>query len=186
MITAAFILLAGLCASATAQRKTNLIMSGDGIPVPQQEYFLKVNAIEASEGTVAVDYKFGESLFGYSFLGRTTGDLAGSLMLSMNCSPAAFVPGGMNEMIGGSWTFPVYASDKSTRDIYLGSLYGTIKTGKMAWDKSGTIAEMSVILVFENGTKTWEGRRGYAEFLGTLDDSGKFETLTGVLHIVLE
>lgn len=187
MITAAFVLLAGLCASAAAQRKTGLTMMNGIDPIPSsQEYYLKVNGIEASEGTVAVDYKFGESLFGYSFLGRTDGDLQGSLMLSMNCAPAAFTPGEMNQMFGGSWTLPVYMSGKLFRDVYQGSLYGTVNGGKMAWDKTGTIADLVITFTVDNGTKAWEGRTGEATFLGTLDESGKFPILTGELHIVLK
>jgi hypothetical protein len=194
MITAAFILIACLAASAGAQRKTSLPVDNISPPQPiDQNVTMKLNAIEISDGIVGLDPKFGgaagfsragETIFGYAFLGRTSGTLPGSFMLSMNCTPAVFTPGGANEITGGMWTLPVYALPfKGLDTVYMGSLYGEPVSGNMGWDKEGN-AEVFVNLTIEGGTQNWAGVKGYGTFEGTVTTSGKGgTTLTGVLTL---
>lgn len=198
MIIAAFILIAGLAASAGAQRRSALQVKDIAPPQPiDQTVTMKLNAIEVSDGVVGFTPGFVgpgepgdrfpkqiESIFGYAFLGRTSGDLPGSFMFSMNCTPAVFTPGESNEITGGMWTLPVYARPfKGLDTVYMGSLYGKPVSGKMGWDKEGN-AEVYVNLTIEGGTQNWAGVKGYGTFEGTMTTSGKGgTTLTGVLTL---
>ncbi|MGH9874757.1 MAG: hypothetical protein ACRD9S_20065, partial [Pyrinomonadaceae bacterium] len=171
MIIAAFILIACLAASADAQRKTALQVNNIAPPQPIGESVtMTLNAIEVSDGVVGLDGRDGggagvypnpgETIFGYGFLGRTTGDLPGSFMFSMNCTPAVFTPGESNEITGGMWTLPVYAQAlKGLNTVYMGSLYGKSVSGKMGWDKDGNAA-VYVNLTIEGGTQNWAGVTG--------------------------
>lgn len=181
LLTAAFILLAGL-GTAMAQKSSIRMPPEPIMPV------IHINAIEISDGVVGYDQTKSETVYGYSFLGRTTGSFPGSFTLSMNCSPAIPVPGDSSLMTGGSWTLPVYTSSLKEGATYAGSLYGTISEGKMIWDKAGVLtgannADVFFVLNVEGGTQTWEGAKGYATFAGTLfvDEKTKKTMLTGDL-----
>ena len=50
---------------------------------------------------------------------------------------------------------------------YAGSMYGTIASGTMTWDKTGMNATVYMLLNVK-GTETWEGYSGYASFTGNL------------------
>jgi hypothetical protein len=183
LLAASFILLAGLMTAAIGQRKS---ATGPTLSPPEPVLtIVKVNAIEIADGVVAVDKNNSvETMFGYSFLGKTSGGFPGSIMLSMNCAPAEFVPGGSNELTGGAWSLPVYMpTTMRGSSNYAGSLYGTIGKGKMDWDKTGTIANLYFVLTIEGGTLTWNGMQGYATFTGTLveDEKTLQKTITGDL-----
>jgi hypothetical protein len=201
ILAAALVLLAGLCAGATAQQlktetKTQAPVS------PGDTVTLKLNAIEVAEGARAFDYNITptdlrpepllrEVLFGYSFLGRTSGGLPGSLSLSMNCTPATFTPGGTNEMAGGTWSLPVYNNrgvlDAYYRvgvfDSYVGALYGNITGGTINWDKTGTVGVFDMTFVMTGGTKAFAGLSGKGTLQGTLFESEKGTTIEGVMTI---
>ena len=183
-ITAAFILVVGLGTSVTAQRKTSLQA---GITPPQPvdtTVTLELNSVEVTDGTIAFDPKRGDSMFGYGFLGRTSGDLPGSFMFSMNCFPSFFAPGGTNEITGGMWTLPVYMTPfKGLNTTYMGSLYGTLVNGSMDWDKTGT-AQVFFAFNVDGGTQNWAGVKGYGTFKGTLSENEKTgTTMSGWLTI---
>ena len=180
LLAAAFVLVAGLGA-AMAQGKMD---SNDAARMPPEPFqdTVRVNAIEVSDGTLGTDnLTKKETAFGYSFLGRTTGSLPGSFTLSMNCTPATPTPGETSDMTGGSWTLPVYMTE--VRGGYAGSLYGTIAQGTMNWDKTGTAANVYIVLNVDGGTQSWDGVQGYATFVGTLfiDEETQKTTLTGDL-----
>ena len=181
LLTASFILLAGLITGAMGQRKTGATAPTLSPPEPIQT-IVKVNAIEIADGIVGVDKQNQvETMFGYSFLGRTSGALPGSFMFSMNCAPAAFVPGGTNDVTGGAWSLPVDMNE--IRGGYAGSLYGVIEKGKMEWDKTGTRATLYLVLKIDGGTQIYKGFSGYALFTGTLveDETTLLKTITGDL-----
>lgn len=194
LMTAAFILVVGLGASATAQRKTSL---QDFIIPPQPietSVTMELNSVEVTDGSVALDPKRGDTMFGYGFLGRTSGDLPGSFMFSMNCFPSFFAPGESNEITGGMWTLPVYMRPfKGLNTTYMGSLFGTLVKGSMDWDKTvdcstSGLCTGSALVYFElnvtGGTQNWAGATGYGTFKGTLTQNEKTgTTLNGWLTI---
>lgn len=178
LLIAVFVLLSGLGAGTMAQRK-----AGAAVQLPPEpiESATTVNAIEVTDGIIGFSQAKDETMFGYSFLGRTTGAFPGSFTMSMNCTPAVQVPSGKSELTGGSWTLPVYMP--AVKGNYAGSLYGTIAKGTMIWDKTGTNATMYIVLNVDGGTQAWNGYGGYATFTGTLsvDEKTQETTLTGNL-----
>lgn len=180
LFAATFVLLAGLFAGVLAQGKTN--SASFRMPPEPIEPIVTLNAIEVTDGKIGMDNQTKlETVYGYSFLGRTTGAFAGSFTLSMNCTPAIPVPGEASELTGGSWTLPVYLTDANGTQ-YAGSLYGTIAKGSMNWDKLGN-ATVYMVLSVGGGTQTWDGVGGYATFAGTLsvDEKTQKTTLDGNL-----
>lgn len=181
LLALTFVMLTGLYAGAMAQSRTSAFL----LPPEPYSDVIKVNAIRISEGTTGYDGQTKqESKFGYSFLGKTSGSLPGSFTLFMNYvtdipvprdSSAIPIPGDSSALTGGAWALPVYvASTKLGGDGYAGSIYGSIASGKMSWDKAGTSAAVYIILNVDGGTKSWEGVKGSATFVGTLsiDDKG--------------
>jgi hypothetical protein len=182
LLAAALMLVVGLCYSAVAQ--SNAKSTAFRLPPEPIGTVVSVNAIEISDGTLGFDSQYkNETAFGYSFLGRTTGDFPGSFTLSMNCTPAVAVPGDTSLMTGGVWTLPVYISGIRGVSDYAGSMYGTIANGKMIWDKTGRNAEIYFVLNVDGGTQTWQGVSGYASFTGNLvvDEKAGGKVLTGNL-----
>lgn len=188
-MAAVLVLLAGLSASAMAQSKTR---SSFRLPPEPVGSATTVIAIEATDGTLGYDSQTKEEvMFGYSFLGQTTGAFPGSFTISMNCTPPPNVSGDSitigivpppSEIKGGSWTLPVYMTSLKTTG-YAGSLYGSIATGTMNWDKTGTTAIVYAALNVSGGTQSWEGTKGYATFTGTLfvDEKTQKTMLNGTL-----
>ncbi len=176
LLTLVFVLLSGLGAGVMAQGKGSAALR---VPTEPIWSVAKVNAIEVTDGLAGFDSEKQETQFGYSFLGRTTGAFPGSFTLSMNCSPAIAVPGETTSIKGGSWTLPVYITEIGGG--YAGSLYGTIAKGQMTWDKTGTSANVYIVLDVDGGTQSWNGVTGYATFTGTLTagEKGQKTTLTG-------
>lgn len=147
---------------------------------------LKLRGIEFNDGVVGYDNLWGrETMFGYAFVGKTYGELPGVLTLSMNCSPATFTPGMSNEMTGGTWTLPIYSAPSVFKQpVYLGSLYGHIAGGKLAWDKIS--AQMYLTFVVDGGTLKFTGATGDGSFDGTLAEPVKGEdeaTIEGIFTV---
>ena len=195
LLTVVFVLLSGLGAGVTAQHKAGAAFQLPPLPILP---VTTVNAIEVTDGTMGRDDLKQETVFGYSFLGRTTGSFPGSFTLSMNCTPplttgdreglngfeippVSIVPPPIG-ITGGSWTLPVYVTAIKGSG-YAGSLYGTIAKGEMNYDKTGTKANVYVVLNVDGGTQAWDGVKGYATFVGTLfvDEKTQKTMLTGEL-----
>jgi len=178
LLTLVFVLLSGLGAGVMAQNRVSEAFRLPPEPIPP---VTKVSAIEVADGVVGYHGETREeTVFGYSFLGRTTGDFPGSFSLSMNCAPAIAMGEGKGEMTGGSWTLPVYPT-ALRGSAYLGALYGTVAKGTITWDGKGTSATIYLVLNVDGGTQTYEGVSGYATFAGTLlvDEKTDTTTLTG-------
>jgi hypothetical protein len=179
LLIAVFVLLSGLGAGVMAQGKASAALRLPPEPIVP---VTTVNAIEVTDGTVGFSQTKDETMFGYSFLGRTTGAFPGSFTLSMNCVPAVPMPSEKSELTGGSWTLPVYTM--AIKDPgYAGSLYGNIDKGTMIWDKTAAKATMYMVLNVSGGTQAWEGVSGYATFTGTLfvDEQTQKTMVTGKL-----
>jgi hypothetical protein len=177
-MAAAFVLLAGL-GTAMGQGKMNKNGATFRLPPEPIGPVVKINAFEVTDGSIGYRPTKEETMFGYTFLGRTSGSLPGSITLSMNCTPATPTPGGSSALTGGSWTLPIYMTE--VRGGYAGSLFGTIVKGTMTWDKTGTNANIYFVLNVDGGTQSWEGIQGYATFAGTLfvDEKTQKTMLTG-------
>ena len=157
---AAFVLLAGLSLGTMAQGTMDPTGSVFRLPPPEPiTPMVQVNAIEITDGTIGSDNQTkNETIFGYSFLGQTTGFFPGSFTLSMNCTPAIPMPGDTSRLTGGAWTLPVYMTPINGGD-YAGSLYGTISDGIMNWGKTGN-ADVNIVLSVNGGTMFWDGVAG--------------------------
>jgi len=179
LFAAALVLVAGLTAGVMAQGKAGAAFRLPPEPITP---VTTLNAIEVTDGALGYDSQKQEVMFGYSFLGRTTGVYPGSFTLSMNCTPAVPIPSGTSELTGGSWTLPVYTTETKASG-YAGSLFGTIAKGTMSWDKTGTKATLYLVLSVDGGTEAWDGVGGYATFTGTLfvDEKTEKTMLTGDL-----
>jgi hypothetical protein len=182
LLATAFMLLVGL---GGAMAQGTMEQEGLDFRLPPEPIVpvVHVTAVEVSDGVLGFDNQTkNETIFGYSFLGQTTGSMPGSFTLSMNCTPATAVPGGASDMTGGSWTLPVYTTAFRGGE-YQGSLYGTIAKGTMNWDKTLTNANIYFVLNVDGGTLTWDGMGGYATFVGTMyvDEKTQKTTLTGDL-----
>jgi len=180
LFAAAFVLLASLYTGAMAQDRMDRKGSIGKLPPQPIGSIVKVNAIEVTDGVIGFDsLTKQETAFGYSFLGRTSGDFPGSFTLTMNCAPATKKPGEGNALTGGSWTLPVYMTE--VRSGYAGTLYGTIANGNMNWDEKGLSANVYIVLNVDGGTQSWDGVKGYATFAGTItvDEATGKTTLSG-------
>jgi len=168
ILLVATLLLLGLVGTSMAQRKIDSKGAAYRLPPAPISPVVSITTSEVSDGMVGVDSMSGnETAFGYSFLGQATGSLPGSFTLSMNCTPAVPIPGEPSEVSGGSWTLPVYMTTIKGGTSYAGSMYGTIASGTMTWDKTGMNATVYMLLNVK-GTETWEGYSGYASFTGNL------------------
>jgi hypothetical protein len=182
-IVALIFFIAGISSGLGAQTGT-VSENIDVMPVPiVVTTTLKVSGIELTDGVTGLDNRFQETIFGYGFMGQTSGDLPGSLMLSMNCYPAYFKEGTTNQVTGGMWTLPVYSRPRrGLSDVYMGSLYGTIVDGKMSWGAEG--ADMDLVFNIDGGTGTWDGASGRGEFTGRLlETKGGAAVLEGELTL---
>jgi hypothetical protein len=178
LFATAFVLVAGL-GTAMAQTLGAIRLPPD--PIVQVTH---LNAIEITDGIAGVDDATKtETLFGHSFMGRTTGAFPGSFSLSMNSTPVIPVPGFGIELTGGAWSLPVYTTSLKGVPGYAGALYGAVNKGSMEWDKTGTTANVFLELGVNGGTQTWNGYLGYATFSGTLffDEKTRKTTITGDL-----
>lgn len=176
-------LLIGLCAGAMAQGKVDSKGSAFQLPPDPILPFVKVTAVEITDGTVGIDIDTKkETLFGYGFMGQTIGSLPGMLTLAMNCSPVIPIPGEVTLAKGGTWTLPVYLPSLRGSN-YAGTLYGTVAKGTLNWNKAGDTADVYIVLNVDGGSEAWDGVHGYATFTGTsfVDALTKKTTLKGEL-----
>lgn len=184
LLIAVIFLVANLVTGATAQSSDDSQIKP---PAPTvQTVDLKLRGIEFSDGVVGFDKLYGrETMFGYAFVGQTYGELPGVLTLSMNCVPATFTPGMSNEMTGGTWALPIYSPPTVSKSpVYLGSFYGHIIGGKLAWEK--TTAQIYLTFVIDGGTLKFTGAAGEGSFDGTLAEPVKGEgeaTIEGLFSL---
>jgi hypothetical protein len=203
LLTTALALVAGLCTGAEAQTLKNKWNSAVPALTTPEPISLKLNAIEVAAGNAGTDNTIRpintpeqaivlpidpprQVLFGYSFLGRTAGTLPGSFNLSMNCTPVTFEPDSSNEIVGGSWSLPVYSEKLRLGSSYIGALYGHITGGKMAWNKTGTVSTVDLTFVIDGGTQQLFDLAGAGSFQGTLTENEKGSRLVGELTITFK
>jgi len=84
---------------------------------------LNVQGYEIFAGIVNGGYRYGAT-----FIAQVSGDYNGVLTVSTNYHVAAPVPGGENDIIGGSWTLTLSQNGK-----YAGTIVGKISGGSVSW-----------------------------------------------------
>ncbi len=118
----------------------------------------------------------GDVTTGLSFIGVTTGDVAGSFQASMNYTPPNPGPNVVNTLLGGTWSI---SSDD-------GNLSGTISGGMAIWDDTTSNAAVTGQFVVVDGTGRFEDASGTGEFTGVLSHLVFPPTLIGDLVLTLD
>lgn len=156
-------------------------------PVPTaREARVSVDAIQVSQGERLVDPSSQrDTTFGLGFLGRTAGDLPGSVTFVLNVTNSPETRNNVSAVTGGPWTLPVYMTE--VRGGFAGSLFGTISDGVIVWDRANNTAQVSMTLKVEGGTVAFAGATGSAVFDGTLvpEDKSSGYRLQGKLSFTL-
>ena len=131
-------------------------------------YNLKVEADEISVGDI--DFPIG-STYGWTWSGKTSGDLSGFMFVSLNYSSpmtspselATFTTGDTSKVLGGSWSKLIFINGQ-----YAGSVSGKIVGGELVWNEKTSNASISLQLSAEQGTASFVGCTGKGTFEGTL------------------
>jgi hypothetical protein len=177
------LLMTGAGADTMAQDTQDV--NPDGVPTARQTS-VSVDAIQVSDGERLIDPNSQrETTFGLGFLGRTTGDLPGSVTFALNVTNSPETRNNVSAITGGPWTLPVYMTE--VRGGFAGSIFGTISDGVIIWDRTNNTAQVSMTLKVEGGTLAWDGATGSATFDGTLvpEDKSSRYRLRGKLSITL-
>ena len=132
----------------------------------QEGAFVSFKGIEISSGHSETD-----EVYGWMCYARTTGALPGNLTLTMDYAGGK-EPGLSSSVTDGAWTLPVYGSTIKGSS-YMGVLYGSVATGRVTWDKSGT-ANIELKLTISGGTQSMSDIRGMAALSATVsyDEKG--------------
>jgi hypothetical protein len=164
MVLTVVVLLTIVCGTVQAQKNNAVSFKG----------------VEISTGHVEP----GEA-YGWMCYAKTTGTFPGNFTLTMDYA-AMKEPGTQSDVIGGSWTLPVYATTKyslrpSPADAYQGVLFGNVEGGVITWDKLSTTMELKMNV--SGGTQGFSEYRGTATLYGTLiyDEKGN-ESWEGTIY----
>jgi hypothetical protein len=117
-----------------------------------------VSGVEIFPGFVV-----GEVRYGATFVGRATGELPGYIATSINYTPPNPGPGVTNAVVGGRWALSVYQGGE-----FRGKVTGTIAGGTAAWNATGTLASINLVLTVVSGTGAYSGATGTGSFTGVL------------------
>jgi hypothetical protein len=136
-------------------------------------YTDKVRGLEVSAGTI-----IGDTRFGATFVGKTTGDLPGVLVASINYTPSSPGPGVTNTIVGGKWVL------RGPWD----TVYGSFPGGKVRWNANGTLAAVEAKMRVRGGSVDGVPvLKGRGTFSGVLDhsplDQGLPPTVGGKLSL---
>jgi len=173
------ILFGGMFSGAAAQKRMPPILIEPPVGALSGIYKISVEASELSSG---VTDSLDGTTYGWTWNGKTDGDLSGFIFLSLNWTPEISVndlevlavrPGTIN---GGSWSKLIFIKGQ-----YVGSISGTIVGGEVSWSEKYQIATVSLQMIADEGTDMFAGSVGTATFDGILDQSGKKPTLSGTL-----
>jgi len=173
------LLFGGTFSGAAAQKRMSPILIEPPVGALSGIYKISVEASELSSG---VTDSLDGTTYGWTWNGKTDGDLSGFIFLSLNWTPEISVndlevlavrPGTIN---GGSWSKLIFIKGQ-----YVGSISGTIVGGEVSWSEKYQIATVSLQMIADEGTDMFAGSVGTATFDGILDQSGKKPTLSGTL-----
>jgi len=143
-------------------------------------YNISVDAFELSRGDI--DLASGTT-YGWTWSGKTSGDLSGFMFVSLNYDAAAAAvgvdvlpDGASSNVTGGSWTKLIFMKGE-----YAGSVSGRIVNGQLTWNEKAQNTTISLFLTSDQGTEAFVGNTGKGTFDGILDQTGKVSTMSGVL-----
>ena len=131
---------------------------------------LNVNGYEIFAGIVS-----GGNRYGATFVAQVSGGgYNGALTVSTNYHGAAPVPGGENDIIGGSWTLTLSQNGK-----YVGTIVGKISGGSVSWNPKnppGTdYGDVTTGVTFVVVSGKFPGKFGSGTFTGKdIHASGKY------------
>ena len=128
---------------------------------------LSVQGYEIFAGIVS-----GGNRYGATFVAQVSGGgYNGALTVSTNYHVAAPVPGGENDIIGGSWTLTLVQNGKT-----VGTIVGKISGGSVEWYPRVSVlppvvagTDYGVVtapITFMGISKTFAGKSGYGTFTG--------------------
>jgi len=127
---------------------------------------LNVQGYEIFAGIVNGGYRYGAT-----FIAQVSGDYNGVLTVSTNYHVAAPVPGGENDIIGGSWTLTLVQNGKT-----VGTIVGKISGGSVEWYPRVSVlppvvagTDYGVVtapITFMGISKTFAGKSGGGTFTG--------------------
>jgi hypothetical protein len=122
---------------------------------------LSVQGYEIFAGIVS-----GGNRYGATFIAQVAGGgYNGALTVSTNYNGAAPVPGGENDITGGSWTLTLSQNGK-----YAGTIVGKISGGTVDWyPKSPAGTNYGIVttpITFMGISKTFAGKSGAGTFTG--------------------
>lgn len=183
--------LAVICLLMTGVGADTMAQDAQGLDAERgpmaREARVSVDAIQVNQGERFIDPSSQrDTTFGLGFLGRTAGDLPGSVTFALNVTNSPETRSNTSAITGGPWTLPVYMTE--VRGGFAGSLFGTISDGVIVWDRINNTAQVSMTLKVEGGTVAWEGATGSASFDGTLvpEDKSSRYRLRGKLSFTLD
>lgn len=128
--------------------------------------------IEISAGTIS-----GDTRFGATFVGNTSGDLTGVLVSSVNYTPPSPGPNVTNDIVGGEWALCGPQ----------GTVYGTFTSGTVQWNVDESLADVAANMTIAGGSINGIPVSGTGTFSGVLDhrplQAGLPPTINGVLQL---
>ncbi|MGH9875793.1 MAG: hypothetical protein ACRD9S_25350, partial [Pyrinomonadaceae bacterium] len=175
------ILVGGMFSGAVAQKRMSPAPVDPPSPTVQNGiYKVSVDADELSPGVTDLS---GQLTYGWTWSGKTEGDLSGFIFLSLNCAggisaadQAGYAVGGTSKVMGGSWSKLIFIKDK-----YVGSISGTIVGGELVWSEKARIATVNLELTADEGTDLFAGNVGTGTLEGIMDQTTRVPSLTGTL-----
>jgi len=178
------ILLATSFSAATAQKRAAVRQIAAPLPVVinlSGPYNVKVSATELSRGEF--DYASGTT-YGWTWYGKTEGDLSGFMFVSVNYGVPAVNeevdvhPVGVSSITGGSWSKLIFIKGQ-----YAGSVSGRVTGGDLTWNEKAQNWTVNLELASDQGSDAFVGCTGKGTFAGVLDPNGKLGTISGVLTL---
>lgn len=128
--------------------------------------------IEISAGTIS-----GDTRFGATFVGNTSGDLTGILVSSVNYTPPSPGPNVTNDIVGGEWAL---CGSQVT-------VYSTFTGGTVQWNADESLADVAANMTIAGGSINGIPVSGTGTFSGVLDhrplQTGLPPTINGALQL---
>ena len=122
-------------------------------PDPGQAITIEIDGIEIDRGDTVEG-----TTYGLRFVGTASGDVEGTMEVSLDYTPPGPGPGVVNTIVGGSWS--INATD--------GVLSGPITSGSATWDDDVSIATIAATFGITEATGIFAGYAGQGTYNGEL------------------